>query len=527
VTGLHTVRNSDELPINAIDQTQHRLRSLLLPWGAAVAITMAAWGIRAVGITTDYNIFVDETTYTRVADNLATGQGLTLFGVPFDLHPPAGFAMMAAAIKVFSMHGSMATVLFDLRPFMALFGSVTCALVFILVGRTTNWWAGLVVATITAVDPFEIYYDSRVMLEGPAQMAAAGSVVLLAASIGRRTEWQSWVLTACGGVIAGLALCVKEDFGLVLVGMLVLAIVLGWVVERKKAVVALIVMICCYLLSEFLVVLTSGLGPWWYQVGSGFRRLVGVQQTSGFNSAAVHVSLVSRLAADVTHFGITYLILGLGAVAGGCQVISAVRHRAKWVQAATPNARGELLVALWATSAAGYLAYATAFGTLEEQLYYLLLVPALCTLVIECRRLGPRLGRHWRKIAVAIVAVVVMADGAVWANVHSTRDDEYRQLVSWVPKHLPNGTTVAVTEYTAQFILHGVKLGQWSTVPELIAHHVDYVLLSTALVAQGYGIGTPQFEHYLEAHAKVAWEATGPSSGDLILFDVRAITGAR
>jgi hypothetical protein len=285
-------------------------------------------------------------------------------------------------------------------------------------------------------------------------------------------------------------------------------------------------MVCCYLLSQLLLVLTSGLSPWWDQVGSGFRRLVGVQQTSGFNSAAVHVSLVSRLAADVTHFGVTYLILGLGAVAGGCQVIGAIRRRDQWRQGVTPGARGELLVALWATSAAGYLAYAMVFGTLEEQLYYLLLVPALCTLVIGCRRAAPRLGRHWRQIAVAIVAVVVIADGAVWTSVHSTRDDEYRQLLSWAPRHLPDGTTIAVTEYTAQFLMSGVRLGQWSTVPELITHHVDYVLLSTTLVTQGYGIGTPQFERYLQAHAKVAWEATGPSSGALILFDVRSITGA-
>jgi hypothetical protein len=527
VTGLYTLRRGDAQPVSVIGQPRRLVHSLLLPWGAAAAITGAAWGVRAVGITTDYNIFIDETTYTRIADNLATGRGLTLFGSPFDLHPPAGFAMMALAIRVFSMHGSLAAVLFDLRPFVALGGALTCALVFILVGRTTGWRAGLVVATITAADPFQIYYDSRVMLEAPAQLATTGSIVLLAAAIRQQAERRSWALTAAAGVAAGLALCVKENYGLVLAGTLILAIAAGRVIERKKAALALVIMICCYLLSQLLVVLTSGLGPWWDQVGSGARRLAGVQQTTGFNSATVHVSLTSRLDANVTHFGITYLILGLGAVAGGCQVIGAVRHWAQWRQPATPGARGELLVALWATAAAGYLAYATAFGTLEEQMYYVLFVPALCTLVIGCRRAAPRLGRYWRQIAAAIAVVVVLADGAVWASVHSARDDEYRQLLSWAPRHLPNGTTVAVTEDTAQFLLLGGKLGQWGTVPALIAHHVDYVLLSTALVAQGYGIGTPQFERYLEAHAKVVWEATGPSSGALILFDVRPITGAR
>jgi hypothetical protein len=74
--------------------------------------------------------------------------------------------------------------------------------------------------------------------------------------------------------------------------------------------------------------------------------------------------------------------------------------------------------------------------------------------------------------------------------------------------------------------MHGVRLGQWSSVTALITHHVDYVLLSTTLVSEGYGIGSPGFEHYLETHAKIAWEATGPTSGALILFDVRSITGA-
>ena len=99
----------------------------------------AAWTVRAVGINIDYNIFLDETTYTRIADNLATGRGLTLYGTPYDLHPPAGFAILAAAIKIFSMHGDLATVLFDLRPFVALLGALTCGLAFILVGRLVNW----------------------------------------------------------------------------------------------------------------------------------------------------------------------------------------------------------------------------------------------------------------------------------------------------------------------------------------------------------------------------------------------------
>ncbi|HEY0934333.1 MAG TPA: hypothetical protein VGD91_11385, partial [Trebonia sp.] len=274
-------------------------------------------------------------------------------------------------------------------------------------------------------------------------------------------------------------------------------------------------------------VVTGGLGPWQVQVGSGLMRLIGTQQTSGFNSAAVHVSLVSRVAANATHFGFTYLILGFGGVTGCWQVISAIRHRAEWRRGVSPDARGRLLVALWAAAAAAYLAYATAFGTLEEQMYYVLLVPALCTLAVWCRPGRLRSWRHWRAMLAAVFVVMLIADGAVWTAVHRTRDDEYRRLLSWVPEHLPYGTTISVTDDTAQFLLQGVIIDQADTVPELAAHHVDYVLLSTSLASQGYGIASVPFEHYLETHAKIAWETTGPSSGALILFDVRAITGER
>jgi hypothetical protein len=159
-------------------------------------------------------------------------------------------------------------------------------------------------------------------------------------------------------------------------------------------------------------------------------------------------------------------------------------------------------------------------------MYYLLFVPGLCALVIGFSQLMPRLTAHSGKIATAVVATFLLIDCAVWAAVHQTPDNEYQQLAAWAPSHLPSGSTVAVTEYTAQFILQGVVVGQWATIPALIAHHVDYILLSTDLVNQGYGIGTVAFEQYLQQHAKLVFRVNGPSDGSLEIFDVRAITGA-
>jgi hypothetical protein len=122
--------------------------------------------------------------------------------------------------------------------------------------------------------------------------------------------------------------------------------------------------------------------------------------------------------------------------------------------------------------------------------------------------------------------MVVMADSAVWVTVHRTPDDEYRQLLAWAPKHLAPGSTVAVTDSTAQFVLSGVVLGQWGTIPLLIKNHADYVLLSTTLDDQGYGLGSRRFDSFLAHHATIVFRADGPSEGRLELYNVRAITGA-
>jgi hypothetical protein len=505
------------------------------PWLAPVGVGLAvvfivgiAWLIRAIGITTNYDIFIDEVTYTNIANNLATGRGLELFGTPFDLHPPAVFAIYALVIKVFALHGNIETLLFDLRPFVALVGALTCGVVFLLIRGVARWYAGAAAAAIVAFDPFQIYYDSHVMLEAPAQLASVLTVFLLTKSLRCGSTRAAWFLTVLGGLGAGLTICAKEYFGLVIALTLFFALVTGIAIGRGKAAAALAIMGGCYFLAESLMIITSGFQAWWDQVGSGVQRLIGTKQATGFNSSTVHVSLVARLSANATHFGLTYLILGLGATAGLLQVAAVIRHRSHWVRSAEPADRGRLLVALWAVAAVAYLCYATAFGTLEEQMYYLMFTPVLCTLILGVARVMQKRNLQWRTfMAICFVGVALVTDSAVWSLVHQSPDDEYRQLLAWAPTHVSTGSIIAVTDSTSQFLLKGPVIVDWSTVPELKKHHVDYVLLSTLLTSQGYGSATPQFEKYLNSHASVVFQAGGPSDGELIVYDVRSITGAK
>jgi hypothetical protein len=401
---------------------------------ALASIVGAAWLLRATDITRNYDIFIDEVTYTQVADNLANGHGLVLYGVPFDLHPPAGFALYAVAIKALGLRGGLATILFGLRPFVALLGSITCAVAAGLVGGLAGWRAGAVVAVIAALDPFEIFFDSRVMLEAPGQLATALSILLLTMSLRSRSESRSWSLVMLCGLAGGAAMCTKEDFGLVLGLTLLFCLATGWVTARRKVAAALAVMCGCYVLSEWLVIVTTGFQSWWSEITQGLHRLIGSEQISGFNSATVHVSLISRVAANASHFGVTYIILGCGVLAGTYQVVAAMRSHAVWRSWARPADRGRILVAFWSVAAGLYLAYATLFGTLEEQMYYVLFIPGLCACTLLASQALPRLAGYWHKIAIGVLASIIIADSAVWMAVQHRPDgppSTFRRILRW------------------------------------------------------------------------------------------------
>ena len=80
-----------------------------------VAIGVVALLARLVALTTSNDIFIDEITYTNIARNLAHGHGVTLYGQPFFLHPPAAFGLFALVIGVFGIHGCTESVIFSLR----------------------------------------------------------------------------------------------------------------------------------------------------------------------------------------------------------------------------------------------------------------------------------------------------------------------------------------------------------------------------------------------------------------------------
>jgi hypothetical protein len=537
----------------ARSQRQLLLRALRSRTASLAALTAVALVARLVLMDRSYDIFIDEVSYTNVSRAVAAGHGLTLYGHPFNIHPPLAFLVYAAAIRLFGLHGTTEQVLFGLRDVAAVFGSIVPGVVFLTVERFKSRVAAFGAGMLVALDPFTITFDTRVMLEPIAQLATAATFFCLAAactSVARSARQRAWLVGA--GTSAAASVVTKETFGGVLLVALFVLLVTGWALTRRQVLVVLGVMLAGAGLGVAGSASSNGLASWYATKVNDFYRLVGASQETGFNAPGMHVTILQRALADLHEFWPAYIVLGAGSGAAAL-IIWGLRPWSAGKRGHAPlsgKERASVTLAVWALCSAAYLCYAMPFGSLEEQMYYILLAPAAASLVAWLSGVrAPRGGSHFapavalfweshrrdprsavvplrRLLAGLVICTLLCGDIAVWAQVHARPDDEYRTFLAWDRKHVPNGAVISVTEDIGQFLVQGAVLGDWETVAQLRRHRVDYLLLSTSLVKQGYTSAPPQFFDYVEEHGRLVFQVKGQSDGALELWDVQALTGA-
>ncbi len=489
----------------------------------AVAIGVGASALRMIRIRTTYDIFIDEVTYTRLARSLATGGGVALGGKPFDLHPPAVIGLFALVADLASHVPSLLQLLLDLRYVTAASGALCCVGTYLLVRRGAPDLAAIAAGVILAVDPFALHFDSRVLLEAPTQAATVGAIGLLAGAAQARSSGARRFMVGSSGLMAAVVVCSKETFGLALVITLLLVIATGWAAGRGMAAAVLGAAAVGWTVQVVATGLTSGFSPWWDAQTSGLARLVGTSQPTGFNSPTTHVTLITRVFANASSEASTYLLLVLGTLAAAWVLLRTWRGRHQSLEC--DAARVEVLMAMWTAGGVVYLAYATLFGTIEEQMYYICLLPCVAVLAVV-------VGRRWRRTVRAARAVMLVGlgcllvfDARVWIGLRTTNDTDYLQLLAWSRHGMPNGSVVAATDQTSQFLLHRVTIGEWNTVPEFRDHHVSYVIVSTRLASQGYGLASPGLLATLQRRAHLVFSAEDATMGHLDVFDARALDG--
>ncbi|HEY2222099.1 hypothetical protein [Actinomycetospora sp.] len=465
-----------------------------------------AFAARAIGLARANDLYIDELIYARIGNSVASGQTPTFDGLHFYLHPIGSFLLDAAFIKIFGL-GSLPVMdlVYALRWLTAIIGAVTVVLGFRLLRKVVPLPIALGGAAVLAFDPFILRNDSRLMLETPATMwTLAAWLLLLGVLTNPATPWVRRWREVGVGVVFGFALATKDMTAIQILVPLALAVV--WRKTLGSAQVGRIVLgsLLPYAVLVSAIAVSGDFGEWADQKLGGVRRMIGLDQMTGFHAA--NVSLVDRLIAELSRFGTSYILLGLCLFAGLGTVFA--------------KATARRLMGLIGVSTGVFGVYAAAAGALEEQFGYYTVVVAVvvcATSLAELRDRRPKL----RRPLVVLASVFVVATLVLGMSARVTVDDTFPQARAWMETNLPPDARVGLTGPVAQLaFLPREGWGDWPSLTQLRDNNAQYVLTSARPLEQGYGDAAPQMLTWLQQHARPIYTAHGPSNGDTTVWQV-------
>ena len=487
---------------------------LSLPVGV-FAVTV---GLRLFHLRTSYDVFLDESIYSRISAGAAADGRLVFGNYPFYLHGPLSFYLQAFVIRVFGIGGTAIEVIDRLRVFNVLVAGGVAVLVYAIVRAISRPRWGLLAAALFAFDPFIISFDSRLFLETLATFwVLLGFYLLLPLAVepatagGTSAPPRRTGRAIAGGFAFGLALLTKETSAPLYMLPLLLCIVRGGPLRRRAAATSLGTALVTYSPYPLIAVLTGGSYQFWYQKFGGIERMLGIIQATGYNRPGVP-SLLSRVTANLGTFAMTYVLIALGACAA-VWLYRNGRARQRWV-------------ATWVFGAFLELAFQITKGTIEEQMFYYLVVPSIVAVASTAPLLLGRFGTK-RVQAVVVAAIVAIAgfDLITWVGSHTGRDTAMANAVGWMQSHAPADSRVAPLADGIQFLLPDYELEFNPEAGEvdprmLEASRTQFVVTSSLQAEQGYSAASPALLRWLGTHARERFSSTGATAGTVVVWQL-------
>lgn len=482
-------------------------------------LVMVTFALRAVDVASAYDVNGDEVNYATLTLSLRDGYFPPRFaGAPFLLHPPGFFALGALWGDALGITGNYFHQLNALRMLNVVAATVAALLVYALGTRLAGRTVGAGAALVYAFDPYILRQNERVLLETSTLMfILAGYLMVLSYMEGRARRPRLCAVT--GGLLLGLAIVDKDIAAILVLVPLAFMLRRNEASDRRLVGTTLAVSVVPYLV--YVILLGSGgyFSSFIAQETLGLRRQLGLVQVTGFNAQG-SPSLLSTAIHQMSQFGVTYLLSGLGVIAS---IYLLVRHR-------RPGLRLWAVVTLCGT---GSLGYSVLFGTIEEQMLYFMYVPAIVALLAgmvifarERAQADPvRNHRIRRAVAWAVIAFCAY-DATVWFSVRSTPDNGNARVVAWFATHEPSPGIIGTnTDVTTNLLVNAgfnaIDLGDPATGAR---DHIRFLTILSASLVGNYGtFDTAQagfFEHYghlvFSYHEPTygtisIWETTNPA----------------
>ncbi len=388
------------------------------------------------------DIHIDEMIYASTGQDVATGKGLTVQGMPFFWQPPLFMLIEAPIIKLTGLgNAGVLDVALQMRLLNAGLGAATALGMFWLGWRLRGIWTAWAMGLLYISDPFVIRVTRRLYLEPFAEMWVLFALWFCWSSRGRWT----WKRRAVAGVLFGLALLSKEltFFSLAVPVLLWLRKEMTW----REPVGILVA-----------AALTYAVYPVWsYAVGWGgqflslkqfqYERLVGVFQYTGWNRPGV--SFTQALLVNASDYWTSYLCIGLAVPA------MVILWRRKDAQSR--------FLSSWMLVTFVFFAGLVKFGTLNDQFFYYLMIPVLaCVAYVYSFNLPDMYRRAraaWRRgdaltmvsninyglVALVIALLVIRPNIQVWTQRFAVEnDDGFIRLSALIRNVVPQGQTISL-----------------------------------------------------------------------------------
>lgn len=468
--------------------------------GCFTAIIAVALGVRALGLLTAFELWVDEMLYAQLGQSLRAGEPVPrLPDGPFFLHPPGFFFVEAAVINLFQLGGDSVEMVMQLRWINAVLGAITAGFAFFVVlaagGRKAAW----VAAGIVAFEPFVLRSNSHVFLETLAMAAVvAGLALILPTLESGPASTRHRALLWSGGLLFGFAIITKDFFALCTVLPVVLAVLWRRTIRPREAGIILFGAVLPYLAYMLAIINQGMLSGWWQAKELGIRRLVGLDKVTGF-TADNAPSLAARLLDNLSNFGTSYVLLALCPLAAALLCLSA--HR------------GRRLVGLMGLTLGLYGIYSAAFGTFEEHYGYGVMIAAVLAAVLLGVEIVERRPRY-RLPVVSAGVVFVLLTAVLGVRLETSIDNGFVQAKQWASQNLPADEKVSVTNSTGELLFASdPRFGIWPSAALMKEAGAEYILTQSLPTSQGYGYMQPAMHHWLEANATPVFRLQGRTNG--------------
>lgn len=494
----------------------------LAPGRASDGIVLAALGLlaaaaRLIRIGTTYDTFVDEYFYADLGTSVAHGHfpPQTAPGSFFVLHPPGFFVLEALWTTALPFGTGYQDRIVAGRLLNITLGVLVTVLIYLLVKQLATRRIAALTALYFTCEPFVLRQNGRVLLEtATLTFVVAGWLLVV------RAVREPQVHPARRAVVAGLVLgCgpLTKDMAAALTTLpLLIMAVTGWGLRRWAAAAAAAASTLPYGAFLAATVVQGGQDLLWDTKLHGLRRLAGVSITTGYNAPHAKVSLVEAALGQISHFGTTYALLGLGSLA------------ALWLLA-RPRRPEHRVMGLVTVCAGGLIGYSTVFGTAEEHLLYFLLVPAAVSTGVVAARLFPRRRpAPWRSrrgilrgFAAGTVALALCWNVGTWLQVRTVPDDGQQRFASWLRRNVPPGEKVAwIVGQTTYEVKDAGRVPVPMTTPAALAREkVRYLVVLHKEVEQGYTFTTAAAVAWYAARSREVFAFSGPTYGRISVYE--------